>query len=163
MITIQFSRDAKFCKAKVSKFPNFNFSSFDQRLVMNLFSQLCQVEHCLFESKLINSKWRNFDYLERKLTELKVSITEKKLTRNQGIIFKRIWLKAYSFHGRKWVFLSSNILFCEQFNTFKILFHFDRQSLKTVAVFLNSPKLKYDDLYSNPFIILKSDDLDIYK
>ena len=28
---------------------------------------------------------------------------------------------------------------------------------------MNLPKLKYDEIYSNPLILLKSEDLEIYK
>ena len=38
-----------------------------------------------------------------------------------------------------------------------------RLSLKTASLIFNLPKLKYEDMYSNPLILLKSEELDIYK
>jgi len=71
------------------------------RLVINLFTQLCQVEHCLFEEKFSNPKWKQLDFIIFKLNEMKKAIQSGQLTRNQAKIFKKNWLKAYSIHGRK--------------------------------------------------------------
>jgi hypothetical protein len=38
-----------------------------------------------------------------------------------------------------------------------------RLSLKTSELVLDLPSLKYDDIYSNPLILLKSTNLEIYK
>lgn len=59
------------------------------------------MEHCLFEANFSNSKWNELDYLISKLSEMKRSINNGELNRNQAKIFKKNWLKAYSLHGRK--------------------------------------------------------------
>ena len=71
------------------------------RLVINLFTQLCQVEHCLFEEKFSNPKWKELQFIIFNLDEIKQSIHSGQLTRNQAKMFKKNWLKAYSIHGRK--------------------------------------------------------------
>ena len=72
------------------------------RLVINLFTQLCQVEHCLYESRFIkNTKWMNLDFLLKQLSDMKASLCTNELNRNRAHMFKRTWLKAYSIHGRK--------------------------------------------------------------
>ena len=74
------------------------------RLVLNLFTQLCQVEHCLFEPKTnLKNKEQNADLndLLDNLKEIKSLIPNDDLTRNSARMLKRRWLKAYSIHGRK--------------------------------------------------------------
>ncbi len=109
------------------------------RLVLNLFSQLCQVEHCLFEPRFESiSESLSLEHLIRKFEAIKICIGNNELTRNQAHMFKRQWLQAYSIHGRK-------------------------LSLKTMSAIFNLPKLKYEDIYSNPLVLLKCEDLKIYK
>ena len=75
---------------------------FNLSLVLNLFPQLCQVEHFLFETKSTsNSKQINLDSILKFLEEVRRAILEKEFTRNQANMFKRHWFKAYSIHGRK--------------------------------------------------------------
>ena len=40
---------------------------------------------------------------------------------------------------------------------------YQRLSLKTVSIIFNLPQLKFEDIYSNPLILLKCDELEIYK
>jgi hypothetical protein len=38
-----------------------------------------------------------------------------------------------------------------------------RLSLNTTEIILDMPNLKYDDIYSNPLVLLKADNIEIYK
>ncbi len=73
------------------------------RFVINLFTQLCQVEHSLCEPNVINKnlKWNSIDYVLNKLNDMKKSLVENRLARNEAHMFKELWLKSYSIHGRK--------------------------------------------------------------
>jgi hypothetical protein len=72
------------------------------RFVINLYTQLCQVDHCLYEPTLDNGfKWKNLDQILNKLRDIKASISENNLTRNEAHMFKKLWFMSYSIHGRK--------------------------------------------------------------
>ena len=84
----------------------FNFSIIYPALlkfVINLFTQLCQVEHCLCELKSSTSKHHlnDMDYVIHKLRTIKTSLALNDLTRNEAHMFKKLWFRAYSIHGRK--------------------------------------------------------------
>ena len=68
-----------------------------------MFTQLCQVEHSLELSTPISktAKWTNLTFTTNKLREIKRSILADQITRNEVTMFKSMWLKAYSIHGRK--------------------------------------------------------------
>ena len=72
------------------------------RFVINLYTQLCQVEHCLCEPDL-NSKCSvtDINYVMTKLKHIKNSLAQNDMTRNEAHMFKKLWFKAYSIHGRK--------------------------------------------------------------
>jgi hypothetical protein len=90
--------------------------------VINLFTQLCQVEHCLYEPKIgkhvacVAEKWKSLDYLIQRIVYVKKSAAENELTRSEAYMFKILWFKAYSVHGRKCV------LVCEK----KISFYYEK-------------------------------------
>lgn len=69
-------------------------------MVLNLFAQFCQVEHCLFETKII-TKRQELDVVIEEMNMLKKLAAGNESTRNQAQVFKRRWLNAYSIHGRK--------------------------------------------------------------
>jgi hypothetical protein len=77
------------------------------KCVINLFTQLCQVEHCLYEPKISKNslaaqqKWKSLDYLLHRVAYVKRGILENHLTRSESYMFKILWFKAYSVHGRK--------------------------------------------------------------
>ncbi len=72
------------------------------RFVINLFTQLCQVEHSLFEPQLDgHQKWFNLDFILNKLDAVKCQIQSRELTRSEAHMFKEFWFKSYSIHGRK--------------------------------------------------------------
>jgi len=72
------------------------------RFVINLFTQLCQVEHSLYEPQLDgHQKWFNLDFILNKLDYVKCQIQSKELTRSEAHMFKQFWFKSYSIHGRK--------------------------------------------------------------
>ena len=75
------------------------------RFVINLYTQLCQVEHCLSELKNKSNKHHieDMDYLMNKLKKLKSAISLKDLTRSEAHMFKKLWFSSYSIHGRKLV------------------------------------------------------------
>ena len=69
-------------------------------MVLNLFGQFCQVEHCLFETKVI-TKRQGLDVVLDEMSTLKKLAAVDESTRNQAQTFKQRWLNAYSIHGRK--------------------------------------------------------------
>ena len=76
------------------------------KLTINMFTQLCQVEHCLYEPspkslKKIDVKLKNLDYLILKLKLFKHLVESNDFTRSDAHILKILWFKAYSLHGRK--------------------------------------------------------------
>lgn len=72
-----------------------------------MFTQLCQVEHCLYEPKfaddnqITHKKWKSLDYILDRLKDFRKAIIENEVTRNSAHMFKIIWFKGYSVHGRK--------------------------------------------------------------
>ncbi len=75
------------------------------RFIINLYTQLCQVEHCLYELKNKSTKHHldDMDYLMNKLKKIKTTLSQNDLTRSEAHIFKKLWFRAYSIHGRKLV------------------------------------------------------------
>lgn len=83
------------------------------RLVINLYTQLCQVEHSLYEPKFksnmplslsqLNDKWKSLQYLLLKMENIKKAMKTNELTRSEAHMYKIVWFKAYSIHGRKYV------------------------------------------------------------
>lgn len=76
------------------------------KLTINMFTQLCQVEHCLYEPSTksiqkIDVKLKNFNYLMQKLKLFKYLVESNHFTRSDAHILKLLWFKAYSLHGRK--------------------------------------------------------------
>lgn len=76
------------------------------KLTINMFTQLCQVEHCLYEpnsksKKKIDIKLKNIDFLLDKLRKFKKLVDSCEYTRSDAHICKILWFKAYSLHGRK--------------------------------------------------------------
>lgn len=72
-----------------------------------MFTQLCQVEHCLYEPKFkpnqpcVAEKRLSLDSISGRLERLVGLIKTGNLTRSEANMFKIIWFKGYSLHGRK--------------------------------------------------------------
>lgn len=72
-----------------------------------MFTQLCQVEHCLYEPKFKQNQLcgverrLSLDSILTRLERLINLIKSGDLTRSEASMFKIVWFKAYSLHGRK--------------------------------------------------------------
>jgi hypothetical protein len=110
--------------------------------VINMFTQLCQVEHSLslYSSTvdLTKAKSNNIEYIITAIDNLKQQTITNQTTRDGAKMIKKLWFKGYSIHGRK-------------------------LSLQTASLILNEPKLKYEQIYANPLLLLKSNDIQLYK
>jgi hypothetical protein len=68
------------------------------RITINLFPQLCQVQHYLYDTQASNVKNKNFNYFVDLIDNYKDS---NNLPRNQFNKIKSFWFYGYSIHGSK--------------------------------------------------------------
>lgn len=109
------------------------------RLATNMFPLLSQVQHSLyFDNKFITSKWNNFELILKYLKRIKDNYVLDNVTRSLTNRVKHNWFKAYSIYGR-------------------------RLSLKTACVLLDTPTLKFNDIYSDPLTLLRTQNNSIFK
>jgi hypothetical protein len=74
------------------------------KLFTNLFPQLCQVQHGLYDIELKLHKWKSLDEMKSLIVELKNSASQEAstiITRSKANSIKLNWFRAYSIYGRK--------------------------------------------------------------